>query len=435
MVIRTGTPQEASVARSGKRGKRWYAGPSLTSHLTLQPGDRVRLKLGPLLESGEASAQLDGAPVMVAGGLSGEEVVVEVVKVFPERVATNVAEILAASSERVTPVCPYYLQCSGCQLQHMAYSAQLEFKRQRIVDELRKWPGVASATVLPTLESPKQFGYRNHARFTVRKGGQQAGEVGYVNATTRRFIRIDRCLIMDDPVNEALLAVQGHMQGLSQMSVRSGAGGVLIQPKLKVTSIAVESGQRSVEEEVRGRKFKIAASSFFQVNTVQLSNVVDVLRVGLRLTGEESLVDAYCGVGTFAILLAPHAKSIVGIEDSASAVADARSNAVGLGNVEFIEGKAEDALGKIERPVDAIVLDPPRAGCQPGTLEAVIAKRPTRVALVSCEPAALARDLARLCEGPFILESVRPVDMFPQTRHVEAVALLRLSSQHDANPR
>jgi 23S rRNA (uracil1939-C5)-methyltransferase len=131
-------------------------------------------------------------------------------------------------------------------------------------------------------------------------------------------------------------------------------------------------------------------------------------------------------VGTFAVLLAPYARRVIGIEDSASAIEDARANAAGLPNVEFIQGRAEEALARVEGAVDAVVLDPPRAGCHPGTVEAVCRLRPARVALVSCEPAALARDLARLSEGPFIAEAVQPVDMFPQTRHIEAVAFLKL---------
>jgi 23S rRNA (uracil1939-C5)-methyltransferase len=149
-----------------------------------------------------------------------------------------------------------------------------------------------------------------------------------------------------------------------------------------------------------------------------------LLRDGLRLTGSETVVDAYCGAGTFAVLLAPYVRRVIGIEDSASAVEDARANAAGLPNVEFILGRAEDALARIEGAVDAVALDPPRAGCHPAAIDAVCRLRPGRVALVSCEPAAMARDLARLCDGPFILEAVRPVDMFPQTRHGEAVAFL-----------
>lgn len=422
-------------------------GPALTAHLTVRPGDRVNLSLGALDDSGEATATLEGAPVNVVGGLPGEQVTAEIVKVFPERVAAKVAEVATASPDRVVSPCPYYLQCTGCQLQHLSYAGQLEFKRQRVLAEFAKWPMLHGANVLPTLPSPQELGYRNHARFTVQKrdepsGASKRGDAGYVNATTRRFIKIDRCLLMDGSINRALAVMQGQLQGMSQLSVRVGGvdghpgasgqssgiagepGGVLIQPKLDNTSIPLESGHTHFEVEALGRRFRVAGSSFFQVNVRQLENVAGLLREGLHLTGTETVVDAYCGAGTFAVLLAPYARRVIGIEDSASAVADAQANSAGLTNIEFLRGRVEDALARIEGEVDAIALDPPRAGCHPAAIEAVCRLRPGRVALVSCEPAAMARDLASLCDGRFILEAVHPVDMFPQTRHVEAVAFL-----------
>jgi 23S rRNA (uracil1939-C5)-methyltransferase len=429
------------------RRRRRSAGPGLTAHLAVKPGDRVSLSLGPLDDSGEATATLGGAPVSVAGGLPGEQVTAEIVKVFHERVAARVAEVATASPDRVVAPCPYYLQCTGCQLQHLSYAGQLVFKRDRLRAEFAKWPRLAGANLLPTLPSRQEFGYRNHARFTVQKrdepsGTSKRGDAGFVNTATRRFVKVDRCLLMDGRINSALGAMQGKLQGMSQLSVRVGATdedagasghsssasggprGLLIQPKLDDPAIALDSGQTHYEVEALGRRFRVAGSSFFQVNVRQLENVVELLREGLRLTGTETVVDAYCGAGTFAVLLAPHARQVIGIEDSASAVEDARANAGGLSNVRFIEGRAEGALAHFEGAVDAVVLDPPRAGCHPAALDAVCRLRPGRVALVSCEPAAMARDLARLCDGPFILEVVHPVDMFPQTRHVEAVAFL-----------
>lgn len=429
--------------------KRRSRGPSLTDGLGLKPGDRVTLTLGPLNDAGEATAQLEGAPVDVAGGLPGEKVIAEVIRAFPERVAARVAEAISPSPDRVAPPCPYYLGCTGCQFQHMRYEAQLEFKRGRLAAELAKWPILAGATVLPTLPSPRQLGYRNHARFSVGKGdyaatGTHRGDVGYVNAITRRLVRVDHCLLMDDRINTTLAAMQGRLAGMSQLSVRVGArsasaakegpeperalGSYLIQPELVSRDVPFASGQTHYEEEAMGRQFRIAGSSFFQVNTQQMENVVRMLKDRLGLTGAETVVDAYCGVGTFAVLIAPYARRVIGIEDSATAVEDARANAAGLPNVEFIAGRSEDAMGRIEGAVDAVVLDPPRAGCHPGTLEAVKRLRPAQVALVSCEPSAMTRDLDGLLRGPFSLESIQPVDMFPQTRHVEAVAFMSLSS-------
>jgi 23S rRNA (uracil1939-C5)-methyltransferase len=233
---------------------------------------------------------------------------------------------------------------------------------------------------------------------------------------------------MDERINEVLALVQGRCRGMSQLSIRAGNAEPMVQPRLADPGIAVTSGQDHFETEVLGRRFRVAGASFFQVNAGQLGNMIGMLRDRLGLTGAETVVDAYCGVGTFAILLAPYARRVIGIEDSAPAVEDARANSSGLTNIEFIMGRAEEVLARVEGAVDAVILDPPRAGCHPGAIDAVIRLKPARVVLVSCEPSALARDLARLTEGPFILESVQPVDMFPQTRHVEAVAFLKAAS-------
>ena len=201
-----------------------------------------------------------------------------------------------------------------------------------------------------------------------------AGKVGYVNATTRQFLQVDRCLLMDEPINGVLERIQGRLTGMSQVSVRSGGenGSVLVQPAFDPEWPDLETGQSHYEEEVASARFRVAASSFFQVNTPQLANMVDLMTRSLGLSGNETVVDAYCGVGTFTVLLAPYSGRVLGIEESASAVADARLNAAGLDNVEFIEARTENALREIDRPIDVLVLDPPRRGCAPEAISAAI---------------------------------------------------------------
>ncbi len=390
------------------------------------PGDRLTLRLGDFNAAGEAETGIDGAPASVTGGIPGELALAEVVKIFPERVALRVIEALEASPDRVTPPCPYVTQCSGCQWQHLSPSRQLREKTARVQQAMDAHQNLGGVRVKPALPSPAQFGYRNHARFTVGKKGENAGEVGFVNATTRRFLRVDRCLLMNDAINGVLDRVQGRLQGMSQVSVRAGSDGApaLVQPSFKPPWPDLQTGQSHYLEEVSGVKFSVAASSFFQVNAPQLSNVVSLIAKTLKLGGREMIVDAYCGVGTFAILLAPSARRVIGIEQSASAVADARRNAAHLDNVEFIEASTEAGLANIGQPVDAVILDPPRRGCAPEAIEAVKALAPQRIAFVSCEPAAMARDLSLLCDGAYSLDEVYAVDMFPQTRHVEAMAIL-----------
>ena len=409
-----------------RRHRRRYTGPPLTDHLTIGPGDVVELRLGDFDSMGESASEIDGAPASVIDGIPGEVVRAEVVKVFPERVVLQVVDVIEPSPDRVVPPCPYYSDCSGCQWQHVGYQRQLDEKTRRVEAALGLYECLRGARVNPTLASPSQYGYRNHARFTVGRRDGDAGKVGYVNATTRRFLQVDRCLLMDEPINGVLRLVQGRLEGMSQVSVRSGGetGSMLVQPKFKPEWPDLETGQSYYEDEIGPARFRVASSSFFQVNTPQLANMVDLMTRSFGLSGKDRVVDAYCGVGTFTVLLAPFAGHVTGIEESASAVADARINATGLDNVEFVEDRTEDALRKIDGSVDVLVLDPPRRGCAPEAIAAAIELAPARIAMVSCEPDAMARDLAGLCESGYALDDVYPIDMFPQTRHVEALAIL-----------
>ena len=409
-----------------RRHRRRYTGPPLTDHLTAGPGDVLELRLGEFDARGETSCEVEGAPAAVAGGMPGETVRAEVEKVFPERVVLKVVDVIEPSTDRVEPPCPYFSSCSGCQWQHIGYQRQLDEKTRRVEAALAGNEDLRDARVHPTLASPSQYGYRNHARFTVGRRDGDAGKVGYVNATTRRFLQVDRCLLMDEPINGVLERVQGRLTGMSQVSVRSGGdtGSMLVQPKFDPPWPDLETGQSHYEDEVASARFRVASSSFFQVNTPQLANMVGLMTRSLGLSGKERVVDAYCGVGTFTVLLAPFSGHVTGIEESASAVADARINAAGRDNVEFVEARTEDALRKIAEPVDVLVLDPPRRGCAPEALAATVDLAPARIAMVSCEPDAMARDLAALCESAYVLDDVYPIDMFPQTRHVEALAIL-----------
>ena len=382
---------------------------------------------------GEALAEADGKPVFVFGGIPGEEVVAEVVRERRNHVAARVVEVLEPSVHRVDAPCVYFGECVGCQWQHVAYERQLELKRETVIDALERVGGLSGVRVEATLASPQQFGYRNHARFTVsRRAGAGAGgddgRLGFVNRETRRHVDVEECLLMAPRINEMLAALQGRAGETTQLTIRVGLNTAswMLQPLLQDPDIPYESGQPHYEERLGGRTFRIASPSFFQVNTAQAERLAALVREELALTGKETLVDAYAGVGVFAALLADGAARVVAIEESAAAVEDAKRNAEGIANVEFRVAKTEDALALLaaEAPIDAVVLDPPRAGCQPDALRALIAAAPRRVVYVSCDPETLARDLRVLTDGGFRVERVQPVDMFPQTRHVECVATL-----------
>ncbi len=381
------------------------------------------LQLGPPGETGETTAEFETIPVAVAGGIPGEEVEVVITRRYPDSLAVTVLSVSNPDAARIEPECPYYLACSGCQWQHLRYESQLKLKEDRIRDAMRVYPETAGATVLPAIASPQAFGYRNHARFTVRKDG----EIGFVNRHTRQWLRIDRCMLMAEPINEALELMQGHIRGVSQMSVRAGVntGDLLIQPKLPNPALPLESGGKYYTERLLDHTFRVAGSSFFQVNSPQAEALATLLIERLGLSGSETIVDAYAGVGIFAALLAPSAGRVIAIEESASAVSDAALNTTGLDNVEFIEAKTEEALPEIDDNVDILIPDPPRRGCHPDAIAGAISLSPQRIVMVSCDPHTMARDLASLCsDGSFILEELQPVHMFPQTHHVECIALL-----------
>ena len=273
------------------------------------------------------------------------------------------------------------------------------------------------------MPSRSTSGYRNHARFTIGPGGT----LGYVNNTTRTVpSRVDRCDLMHPWINDALAHLQERCAETTQLSVRYGVntGEYLVQPRLVGSGIELESGQKHYTETMLGQRFRVASPSFFQVNTPTAEAMVELVGEQLRLEPSDLLVDAYAGVGVFARLLADRCRRVIAIEESSAAVKDARVNAEDSANVEFRLGKTEDVLPTLEETPDALILDPSRAGCDRRALDAVLRLGPRRVAYVSCEPDALARDLAVLVEGGYRVEMVQPVDLFPYTHHIECIAVL-----------
>ena len=390
----------------------------------LVKGQRVTLSLTAWGRLGEAMAEYQGQDVFVFGGIPGERVVAEVIRVYRRYASAKVVQVLEASSSRVDPPCPYYGDCTGCQWQHVDYQGQLAAKQHKVADALARVGGFSEAPVSEVIPSPDQYGYRNHARFTI---GPQ-GTLGFVNRETRQFTRIDRCMLMHDGINQSLAGLQEKCGETTQLTIRAGkeTEDTLIQPALSNPAIALATGQKSYRDSIDGKPFHVSSPSFFQVNVEQAAQLVQTVRSGLDLQGTDLLLDAYTGVGTFAVLLARYVRKVVAIEESTAAVANAKANVAGLSNIEFVVGKAEDVLSQLSEKPDAAILDPPRAGCHPRALESLIELAPPKIAYVSCDPESLGRDLKLLCAKAYSLEQVVPLDMFPQTHHVECVAFLKL---------
>ena len=390
-------------------------------------GDKLELTLSAWGRLGEALAYWNDREVFVSGGIPGEEVVAEIVAIRRKYIAAKVVQVTKASPARIDAPCQYYGACSGCQWQHVSYEAQLSAKQDRVIDSLFRVGGFINPNVLPVLPSPDQLGYRNHARFTIK----EHGSLGFVNRETHRFVKIDTCMLMHPGINKLLGDLQGHCSETTQLSIRAGedTGDYLVQPTLKSTDIPIVTGQKHYRDSIQGVEFRVASPSFFQVNNKQASNMALVVKDALNLKGTEVLLDAYAGVGTFAILLAPYASKVIAIEESSAAVADAKVNAENTHNVEFILGKTEEVLGDLDSVPDAVVLDPPRAGCQSPAIDSLLRLYPENVVYVSCDPDTLARDLKMLCSVAYSIDSIQPLDMFPQTHHVENIVILKKTTK------
>jgi 23S rRNA (uracil1939-C5)-methyltransferase len=388
-----------------------------------------------------------------------------------------ITAISEPSPLRVQAPCPVFGVCGGCQLQHMRYEAQLAWKRSVVEQLLRNAGGFATPPLLETVGCANPWHYRNHMRFSVNRSGQP----GLTARGTHRVLPLDACPIAHEHINTALSVLSQRSNERPQLLIRCGTatGQVLIQPQPRpevIEQLAAvlpssclgeashdsdgflsgEQGQQTdrgreldirietLEEKLAGETFRIRPSSFFQTNTAQAEKMAQMVLDGLLyprghgdLSGNPAgvansnghsltVVDAYCGVGTFALLLARHVGKVIAIEEAASAIKDARWNLREAGNVEILKGKVEELLPALAEQVDGLVIDPPRAGCQQVILDALIQHPVSTVVYVSCDPSTLARDLNILCHlhPTYHLRSVQPLDMFPQTAHIECIAVL-----------
>jgi 23S rRNA (uracil1939-C5)-methyltransferase len=384
----------------------------------------VVLRAGPIVAGGSALARLeDGRVCLVALAAAGELVEAKVERVHADYVEAVTVRVLEPSADRVEARCEHFGVCGGCQLQHLSYPAQLEAKAAIVREQLARIGGFREAVVNATVGMARPWAYRNHVRFST---GRKYGDVGFVGRNGRSLLRIDRCPIADDAVNALLPELQGEGRGLHQVQVRRGKPGTLLLIAPAVPGLPAEAGQKTYTERLGGRDFVVSASSFFQVNSEQAEKLVGLVGDALPARGR-LLVDAYAGVGTFATIFGGRFERVIAIEESASAVADARLNVADMPGVELHQGKVEDVLPGLEVEPDALLLDPARPGCAPPVLQAISERHPPVVVYVSCNPATFARDLKVLAAAGYRLGPVTPVDMFPQTAHIECVVRLELA--------
>lgn len=446
----------------------------------LGPGEEVTLAPEGLGEHGEGVARHLGFAVFVDGALPGDEVLARVVEVKKNYARARLLRVLKASPHRVTPGCPVFGRCGGCQLQHMAYGEQLRWKARLVRDALARIGHLGDVEVHDTLAAPRLWHYRAKALFPAGPGPRGLA-VGLYERGTHRIVEIESCPVQHPLNNQVLAACRDLVLRYGYPPYDQATGSGLIRhllartgtatgqamaglvatgdlprgrlfarelmrrvPALKSVVLNINSrrtnvilgeetrvlgGRPHIEDRLGDLFFRVSARSFFQVNPQQALALYLQAVAWAELTGEETVLDAYSGTGTITLFMARGARRAIGIEEVPEAVADARRNASlnGLVNVEFLRGRVEEVLasprGRTLR-AGVVVLDPPRAGAQDAALRAVARLAPRRIIYVSCNPATLARDLALLRDHGYRTLAVQPVDMFPHTTHVEAVARL-----------
>ena len=350
----------------------------------------------------------DSFVVFVPFVLVGEVVEVEITEVKKNFARAKLLRVVQPSPERIVPACRHFGQCGGCQYQHVDYATQLRFKHKQIADLFQRIGGFEQARVAPVIPSPRPYGYRN--RIMIRSQWnkpEQKLNIGFVRWDCGLVEDIEECKIAEPVLNEEIRRVRAHPPP---------KGGIKI-----VLRVSPEN-------------WDVPPDSFFQNNFSLLPKLVETVRGFLRDSGARHLVDLYCGVGFFSIELADAVASFVGVEYDQRAIQAAQHNAAArkINNGEFIASAVEAVLPEVLKRFSpeqtAVLLDPPRKGCWPQTLQMLRESKPAQVVYVSCHPATMARDLNILCgNGVFDLARVQPLDMFPQTQHVECVADLRVT--------
>lgn len=371
----------------------------------LKPGQHLTLAIEDIAFGGEGVARAHDFVIFVPFVALGETVEAELVEVKKRFARAKLVRVVTPSPQRVAPACRYFGQCGGCQYQHLDYPAQLQVKHKQITDLFERVGGFAGTVIEPVVPCPRPYGYRN--RIMIRSQWnkpEQKLDIGFLRNDCGLVVDIEECPIAEPEVSAQIKEVRAKPPP---------KGGI------KVTLRMLPDG------------WEIPSDSFFQNNFLLLPRLVETVREFLHEGRARHLVDAYCGVGFFSIEAATAVESFIGVELDLLAVRAARKNAASrkITNGEYICARTEDLLPDILKRFPpretSLLLDPPRTGCPADSLKLLAESGLGQIIYVSCHPATLARDLKLLCEGGrYRLQRVRPLDMFPQTQHVECVAEL-----------
>ena len=446
----------------------------------LHRGDPLQVSIETATIDGSGVARVDGQVVFVPGALPGERCSVRIAHVGRSAVFAQLLSVLTPSAHRVEPDCPYFPRCGGCALRHMDYEQELALKQAHVQSCLTRIGG-QTISALPITGAAQTDGYRNKVQFPVQ---EQDGRpvAGFFSGKTHRVIPVRHCRIQPDcadAIRGAVLAwmeqyhiraydEQTHTGYIRHIYIRFGAesGQILVcivancaqLPKKKqlvtallaaepgITTIVFTPntkkgntvlgtefhplyGDGTITDTLCGLQFRLSAPAFYQVNHAQAERLYEKAVQLAGLTGNETVLDLYCGTGTITLCLARHAKKAIGVEIVPQAIEDAKFNAAqnGMENAEFFcmdAGQAAKMLADRRTRPDVIVVDPPRKGVSADVIEAIGTMAPQRVVYVSCDPATLARDLKLLTAAGYTLQTAEAFDLFPRCAHVETVCLL-----------
>ena len=449
---------------------------------SFKKNDMVTLEITDLGSSGEGIGKVDGFTLFVKDALIGDVIQAKIIKLKKNYGYGRLMEILTPSPSRVEARCPQARACGGCQIQPLAYEKQLEYKENKVKELLERVGKVQDYVMEPIIGMEEPWYYRNKAQFPVGKTKEGEIVTGFYAGRTHSIIPVEECFIQHS-LNQELMAIvrqwmkaydvqpyneASHTGLVRHIFTRIGkyTGEVMVClvingkkiPKeaelvecLKkvpgMTSICLNInrektnvilgstvkclwGQPYITDKIGDIAYRISPLSFFQVNPIQTQKLYSTALEYAGLTGNETVWDLYCGIGTISLFLAKSAKKVYGVEIVPEAIADAKENAQlnGIENAEFFVGKAEEVLPEQYEKngvyADVIVVDPPRKGCDEKLLQCMVQMAPKRIVYVSCDPATLARDLGFLEANGYKVEKVRCTDMFPHSTHVETVCLL-----------
>ena len=397
----------------------------------LQAGEVVKTTIDAVAFGGAGVGRVKGMVVFAPFTVTGDEVELEIGEVRKKFALGKLRRILTPSRYRIAPLCRYFGQCGGCQLQHVAYEHQLELKEKQVREIFERLGKFSSPPLLDIIPSPERFNYRGKADYHVRTAKEgDIPAVGFMHASEDRVLDIERCEIVEESINLACLAFRenlfrsGRATKNKRQTIWSAAGGEDYLGGGNSDEPAL------VMRTVKNRRLIVPYRGFFQINNSLVDLLVDKVIDLCELTGVEMVLDGYCGAGLFSFFLAPQACSVTGVEINGGALQCARSNLqeAGLLNAVFFQGEIggiiKQKLIKRGMKADVLVLDPPRSGCRKEVLDAVREMQPKKIVYISCNPSTQARDIRYLVDNGFSIKLLQPLDMFPQTGHIEVIGLL-----------